>query len=199
MRRTLLIVFALAVVAVAGLLIVLNMTRQQPPQAVRLLPPADAIFYLNINIVRRAGAFAELADVAREPEYEDFVRQTGFQFDRDLDDAAFAIHAPRPGARAQENRYSEIFSGKWDEARMRQWLERRATAREQYRSTTIYSIPHEDRTVRVALLDRSTAAVSNTDAGLISFKITIPNRPQLGQDMLVDVFVNTDDNQSTGS
>jgi hypothetical protein len=34
---------------------------------------------------------------------------------------------------------------------------------------------------------------------LISFRITIPNRPQLGQDMLVDVFVNTDDNQSTGS
>src|SRR5881394_2808871 len=47
--------------------------------------------------------------------------------------------------------------------------------------------------------DITAITVSNTDAGLISFRITIRNRPQLGQDMLVDVFVNTDDNQSTGS
>jgi len=41
--------------------------------------------------------------------------------------------------------------------------------------------------------------VSNTDAGLISFRINIPNRPQLGQDMAASLFVDTDNNAATGS
>jgi len=169
MRRRIFIVSALAVIAAAVLLIVFVMQRKLPPRSVGLLPPADAIFYLNINIVRRAGAFAALAGVTREAEYEDFVRQTGFQFERDLDEAAFAVHAPHApaGSRVipnEDNRFSEIFSGKWDEDRVRAWLQRRTATTEEHRGTTIFAIPHEGRTVRVALLDRTTAAVSNTES-----------------------------------
>jgi len=46
--------------------------------------------------------------------------------------------------------------------------------------------------------DITTITVSNTDAGLISFKIAIPNRAQLGQDMLVLLFVDSDANAQTG-
>jgi hypothetical protein len=46
--------------------------------------------------------------------------------------------------------------------------------------------------------DITTLTVSNTDAGVISFKINIPNRPQLAQDMLLLVFVDTDANPQTG-
>ena len=46
--------------------------------------------------------------------------------------------------------------------------------------------------------DITTLTVSNNDAGVISFKINIPNRPQLTQDMLVLVFVDTDANPQTG-
>ena len=46
--------------------------------------------------------------------------------------------------------------------------------------------------------DITTLVVSNTDAGLISFKINIPNRPQLTQDMLVLLFVDSDSNPQTG-
>jgi hypothetical protein len=46
--------------------------------------------------------------------------------------------------------------------------------------------------------DITTLVVSNNDAGVISFKINIPNRAQLTQDMLVLLFVDTDANPQTG-
>lgn len=46
--------------------------------------------------------------------------------------------------------------------------------------------------------DITTVVVSNNDAGIISFRINVPNRPTLGSDMAVDVFVDTDNNTATG-
>jgi hypothetical protein len=46
--------------------------------------------------------------------------------------------------------------------------------------------------------DITTITVSNTDAGLISFRISIPNRPQFNQDMLVELYVDSDFNTATG-
>lgn len=47
--------------------------------------------------------------------------------------------------------------------------------------------------------DITTIVVSNDDAGMISFRVNVPNRPTLGQDMLADLFVDTDNNPATGS
>jgi hypothetical protein len=47
--------------------------------------------------------------------------------------------------------------------------------------------------------DITTLVVSNDDAGRISFRINIPNRPQLGQDMLLLLWVDTDNNAATGA
>lgn len=47
--------------------------------------------------------------------------------------------------------------------------------------------------------DITTIVVSNDDAGMVSFRVNVPNRPTLGQDMLVDLFVDTDNNPATGS
>jgi hypothetical protein len=47
--------------------------------------------------------------------------------------------------------------------------------------------------------DITTLTVSNDDAGIVSFRINVPNRPQLGQDMVIDLFVDTDNNPNTGS
>jgi hypothetical protein len=46
--------------------------------------------------------------------------------------------------------------------------------------------------------DITTLTVSNTDAGVLQFKIAIPNRAQLSQDMLLLLFVDTDANAMTG-
>ena len=43
---------------------------------------------------RRANAGKELPAVSHDPEYERFIRETGFQFERDLDEGAFAVHYP---------------------------------------------------------------------------------------------------------
>lgn len=47
--------------------------------------------------------------------------------------------------------------------------------------------------------DITTLVTSNTDAGIVSFRINVPNRASLGQDMLLDLFVDTDNNTTTGS
>ncbi|MDQ3672055.1 MAG: hypothetical protein M3364_06415 [Actinomycetota bacterium] len=47
--------------------------------------------------------------------------------------------------------------------------------------------------------DITSLTVSNDDAGIVSFRINVPNRPTLGQDMLIVLFVDTDANDATGS
>ncbi len=47
--------------------------------------------------------------------------------------------------------------------------------------------------------DITTLVVSNTDAGIVSFRINIPNRASFSADMLVAIEVDTDNNMSTGS
>ena len=47
--------------------------------------------------------------------------------------------------------------------------------------------------------DITTIVVSNDDPGMITFRINVPNRPALGQDMVIDVFVDADNNIATGS
>jgi hypothetical protein len=47
--------------------------------------------------------------------------------------------------------------------------------------------------------DITTIVVSNTDAGMVSFKVNVPNRAQLGQDMFAVLYVDTDANVQTGS
>jgi hypothetical protein len=47
--------------------------------------------------------------------------------------------------------------------------------------------------------DIARIVVSNTDVGLVSFRVNIPNRPQLGQDMLILLYVDTDNNAQTGA
>jgi hypothetical protein len=46
--------------------------------------------------------------------------------------------------------------------------------------------------------DVTTVVVSNDDAGMITFKINIPNRPQLSRDIALDMFVDSDSNAATG-
>lgn len=46
--------------------------------------------------------------------------------------------------------------------------------------------------------DITTLTTSNNDAGVVSFKVDIPNRPALTQDLLLLVFADTDANPQTG-
>jgi hypothetical protein len=65
---------------------------------------------------------------------------------------------------------------------------------------TANSTTYQDSTGETAgAPDITTLTVSNDDAGTISFRINVPNRPQLGQDMYILLFVDSDANAQTGA
>ena len=157
---------AVAIVVIAGGIVTAVLLRKQaPPDAVRLLPESDAVLYINMEPVRLLTDIAKNPPKEREPQYEEFVRETGFEFERDLDRAAFAIHYGAPGAdgKPAETRYSEVLQAHFDHTRVGDWLRKVAVRTERYGDYDIYAIPVEDRTVRVALLGIDIAAASNVD------------------------------------
>ena len=164
-RRTLPIAIAVLVIA-AAIAFVVFLRKHAPPEAARLLPGADGFLYVNLNWIRTFNASAQLPAVSHDPEYQKFVDETGFQFERDLDEAAFAIHYPQSwnngtAGAVNEPRFSEVFVGKIDSARLTGYLKKLSPNVENYRNFDIYNIPQEDRTVRVALLSYNTVAISN--------------------------------------
>jgi len=162
-RRNLWIAFA--VILVLGAIVAALLLRQRAaPDAVRLLPNADAILYVNLEPVRLLTDLGKKPPGDREPQYEEFVRQTGFEFERDLNRAALAIHyGHTPGNPGAETRYSEILQGQFDHQKVSQYLSTLSKTVERYDNYDIYVIPLEGRTLRVVLLGMDTAAASNTE------------------------------------
>jgi hypothetical protein len=68
---------------------------------------------------------------------------------------------PNPNGPNGPVAYSEVFEGHFDTDRVRGYLNSQAIDRETYANHIIYSIPVENRTLRVALLDYDTVAASN--------------------------------------
>jgi hypothetical protein len=168
-KRSFPVLLGLVVVAAAVAAVVV-LRKHAPPEPARLLPSADGFVYLNFKWIRRANIVAQLPPVSRDPEYQQFIQATGFEFERDLDQAAFAIHYPAgaatpspPAARQppRSTQFSEVFVGKLDGERLRAYLQNISHSVENYRSVDIYTIPLEGRTLRVAILGVDTVAASN--------------------------------------
>ncbi|HEX3684741.1 MAG TPA: hypothetical protein VHU83_19550 [Bryobacteraceae bacterium] len=167
-RRTFPVVLAVVIVAAAVTLAV-QLRKHAPPETARLLPGADAFFYLNLKSARRANSGKELPAVSHDPEYERFIRETGFQFERDLDAAAFAIHYPASwpgggsGGAAREPRFSEVLEGKFHGERLSDYLRKISQSVEIYHSVDIFTIRLQGRSLRVAVLSPDSVAASNHD------------------------------------
>jgi hypothetical protein len=163
-RRKLAIALAAFIVVVAAALLIVVPRRL--PAAVRLLPEAEAYVYVDLRLLRRAGVLDGLPEVSREAEYEKFVRETGFQFERDLDEAAFAVHLPGFEGRPADApaRYSEIFVGSFDRDTAAAYFRKIAQAVETLEGVEVFHIAVEERTVRVAIVGRNMVAVSNAES-----------------------------------
>ncbi len=149
-----------AVLVLLGLAIFLR--SKAPPEAARLLPESDGIFYLNFKPVR-AFLRKDLKPPQRVPDYQQFVDATGIDWERDLDEAAVALHRmPNPNGPNGPVAYSMVLVGKLTGTRLKAWLTAHAASQESYAGRTIYSIPSEGRTVRVAQIGYDMVAVSNT-------------------------------------
>jgi hypothetical protein len=166
-RRTLPIVLAVLMVA-AAVTITVQLRKHAPPEPARLLPAADGFLYVDYSWVRRVNG-KPFNPVVHDPEYERFIQETGFDYERDLDSVAFAIHYPASwpgkgtGGPAPEPRFSEVFIGHFDASRCTAYLRRTAKSVESYKSVDIFTIPIEERTVRIAILGVDTVAASNLE------------------------------------
>lgn len=157
--RTTLLIAGIVVVLLAALV---YLRQKAPPEVARLLPESDAIVYVNFEPLRAAMHFDQ-HPVRHDASYQKFIDATGFVFERDLHQAAIAMHHMQdPKGPNGPVAYSEVFAGKFDHQRVVAWLEANSKSREQYADRTIYNIPSQGRTVRVVLLGYDMVAVSNT-------------------------------------
>jgi hypothetical protein len=148
------------------LAIAIYLRSKAPPEAARLLPEADGIVYINFKPFRsflHRDLKKDLKPPSREPEYQQFVDATGVDWERDLDQVAIALHRmDNPKGPNGPVAYSMVLVGNFTSKNLSTWLDAHATSRESYAGHTVYSIPSEDRTVRVAQIGYDMLAVSNT-------------------------------------
>lgn len=153
MNRKVLIALLVLVALVVGAFVLYRQMGGGKPETVALLPEGDLLVYANIKPLHLLNMSKSDPD---DPEYQDFVRQTGIEWGRDLDNVA--ISQRNPGANSES---SAIFTGQFDNPRLINYLKKLSTGTERYADKVIYSIPHEGRTVRVTLLSPTTVAVTN--------------------------------------
>jgi hypothetical protein len=157
-RRTLWGVAAVLIL----LAVAIFLRSKAPPEAARLLPESDGILYFNLKPVR-AFFHKDLKPPERVPEYQQFVDAIGIDPEHDLDEAAIALHRMQdPNGPNGPVAYSMVLTGKITGQRLNAWLAAHAVSRESYIGHTVYSIPSEGRTVRVAQIGYDMLAVSNT-------------------------------------
>jgi len=166
MRRRKLWIALTVVLIGAAIAAIVYLRSRAAPEAARLLPESDAVAFVNLRLMRLAHVFGDAPPVVYDTDYEQFIKETGFRFERDLDQAALAVHAATGPAAGGEGfferaHYSEIFIGRFNAQRAAAYFRKLSSGTEDYHDTVIYSIPHEGRTVRAALLGLDTVAVSN--------------------------------------
>ena len=133
-----------------------------PPEVARILPESEGVLYFNLSPLRAATHF-DRKPVQHAPDYQHFIDATGINFERDLNQAAFALdHLPDATGPNGGLAFSEVLAGRFDADRLANYLNGIAASTETYDSHLIYNIASDGRTVRVAILPHGMVAISNT-------------------------------------
>jgi len=133
-RRTLWVVAAVLIL----LAVAIFLRSKAPPEAARLLPESDGILYFNLKPVH-AFFHKDLKPPQRVPEYQQFIDAIGIDPERDLDQAAIALHRmPDPNGPNGPVAYSMVLTGKITGQRLNTWLGTHAVSRESYAGHTVY-------------------------------------------------------------
>jgi hypothetical protein len=158
-RRTLWIVATVLLVLAAAI----YLRFKAPPEAARLLPESDGIVYVNLRPLRALlRKNLNPVPVTRAPEYQAFIDATGIDWERDLEEAAIAVHRMQdPKGPNGPAAYSMVLVGKLDGKALARYMQAHGASIENYAGHPIYSLPSEGRTVRVAQVSYDTVAISN--------------------------------------
>jgi ribosomal protein L12E/L44/L45/RPP1/RPP2 len=178
-KLLILVLLLLAVVAVAWLL---RRRSLELPDSTRMLPEGEVIIYTNLRPVHLWEA-GKSRPIQIEGEYQNFIDQTGIQFERDLDEVAMS-RRDTPDGRDTES--AEIFTGRFDEQKLKDYLAKISSLRETYREHTIFIIPHEGHTVRVCLLGNGRVGITNMQSGdpirgMVDAAFKLPDGPALAR------------------
>ncbi len=158
-----LLILALLLVATGTTAYLLYRRATGAPEAARLLPEGDRLAYINLKPVRLFGDLSKSRPLDLESGYRDFVDQTGFQFERDLDEIAVSWRETNAVA-GRDVESAAIFTGHFDSARLKSYLQKISVQSETYRGLTIYSSPNGDHTVQACVLDGSRVAATTISA-----------------------------------
>lgn len=155
-RKLLILVLVLVVAATAAVVVYQRVAR--PARAVLLLPDGNFLLYVNFSPAH----FLDLSrmPVPSDPEYKDFLDQTGFHFEHNLD--TIAVSQRNPGDMNSES--SAVFTGTFDQDRLGRYLQKLSKNTEIYAGKTIFSIAQENHTVRACIIDPKTVAITNTES-----------------------------------
>ena len=158
-RRTLWIVATVVLVLAAAI----YLRFKAPPEAARLLPESDGIVYVNLRPLRTLlHKNLHPPAITRAPDYQAFIDATGIDWERDLEEAAVAVHRmPDPRGPNGPAAYSMVLVGRLDGKALARYMESHGASVETYAGHTIYSLPSEGRTVRVAQIAYDMVAISN--------------------------------------
>ncbi|QEE30153.1 hypothetical protein FTW19_20510 [Terriglobus albidus] len=156
-RYSLLIALAL----LGALVVAILLRKNAPPEVARLLPESDGILYLNLKPIRLITKLDQKA-ITRTPDYQKFIDATGFLFERDLDAVAFSLHRmDDPTGPNGPVAYSEVFEGRFDGKRLSDYLRSISSSTENYAGHEIFTVPVENRKLRVTTLGYDMVAASN--------------------------------------
>jgi hypothetical protein len=155
-KRRLLIALLATIAVIAGAVYLYrarcpasSATAALAPNILRLLPPhAPAIAYIDAAALRRLqnsplAAILGLTQEGPQPDrdYRDFVRDTGFDYTRDLDKAAIALWpAISSSGDISENRVVAIADGRFDESKIKAYALRSGRV-VTHNARSIYEVP----------------------------------------------------------
>lgn len=146
--------------SVCALALAVYVWQKAPPKVARLLPESDAILYVDVKPLRTATHFDRNPISPRS--FQPFIDATGILPERDVDAVALALHRlPDPNGPNGPAAFSLVFECRFDGNRLARYLAAIATAQETYANRTIYAVPSQGRTVRVAILGSDLVATSN--------------------------------------
>lgn len=153
-HRKLLVVIIVLLLVIAAVGFVVYHRIAEPARAVLLLPDGNLLLYANLSPMHifDIGPMPNQTD----PEYQDFIQNTGFHFEKDLDTIAVSFKEindrdPEP---------SVVLVGHFDQNRLANYLHGRASGTESYKDKSIFVIHHGNDLVRACLLDSTTVALT---------------------------------------
>ena len=154
-RKTLFLSAGVAATALAAGLLVYGSFRRSAtahaspaPELLSALPPgAPTLVYLDLATMRASSFYQHRADkgpiAVPNGDYADFVRSTGFDFEKDLDRVVFASWPAASGKEPRKN--MAIAEGRFDRAKIRDYATRKGKL-EQQQGHEVFLFPTSDRT-----------------------------------------------------